>query len=257
MLFRSGRQHHDVRTNRNLQHDVKRNRNLQDPSTNRSTSVLSGTESHQLYERIYDSDEEYIFVNAPTSPVERPDESKDSIAMDERQDPTTNRPTSVLSGTESHQLYERIYDSDEEYIFVTAPTTPSEQSSQQHQNPLPLLTDVSSRLRSMQANHSPPQPVYSYCDVLPTKTSLKSDDQPHHSTNGQGAGVSVHGGRANASKLVRVENRRPVLTTPCNGQKKNNPESNSQIPAVSVTITSHGIELKLSSSTMLTRASKS
>ena len=186
--------------------------------------------------------------------MELPDESKDSIAMDERQDPTTNRPTSILS--DSHQLYERIYDSDEEYIFVTAPTTPAERPGQQHQNPLPLLTDVSSRLRSMQASHSPPQPVYSYCDVLPTKTSLKSDDQPHHSTNGQGAGVSVHGGSANASKVVRIETRRPVLTT-LNGQKKNNPESKSQIPAVSVTITSQGIELKLSSSTVITRATKS
>ena len=222
-----------------------------------------------MYESMDGSnDNKNVFVTALKTPAERPGEPKDSIAMDGRQhhdvkrnrnlqDPTTNRPTSVLSGTESHQLYERIYDSDEEYIFVTAPTTPSEQSSQQHQNPLPLLTDVSSRLRSMQANHSPPQPVYSYCDVLPTKTSTKSGDQPHHSTNGQGAGVSVHGGSANASKLVRVENHRPVLTTPRNGQKKNNPESNSQIPAVSVTITSHGIELKLSSSTMLTRASKS
>ena len=209
-----------------------------------------------------------VFVTAPKTPAEQPVESKDSIAMDgiqhhdiktnrNLQDPTTNRPTSVLSGTDSHQLYERIYDSDEEYIFVTAPTTPAERPGQQHQNPLPLLTDVSSRLRSMQASHSPPQPVYSYCDVLPTKTSLKSDDQPHHSTNGQGAGVSVHGGSANASKVVRIETRRPVLTT-LNGQKKNNPESKSQIPAVSVTITSQGIELKLSSpSTVITRATKS
>ena len=222
-----------------------------------------------MYESMDGSnDDKDVYVTASKTPVERPGESEDSIAMDGRQhhdvktnrnlqDPTTNRPTSVLSGTESHQLYERIYDSDEEYTFVTAPTTPAELSSQQHQNPLPLLlTDVSTRLRSMQASHSPPQPVYSYCDVLPTKTSLKSDDQPHHSTNGQGAGVSVHGGSANASKVVRIETRRPVLTT-LNGQKKNNPESKSQIPAVSVTITSQGIELKLSSSTVITRATKS
>ena len=217
-----------------------------------------------MYESMDGSnDNKDVFVTVPKTPAERLGESKDSIAMDGRQhhdvkinrnlqDPTNNRPTSVLSGTESHQLYERIYDSDEEYIFVTAPTTPVERSRQQHQNPMPLLTDVSSRLRSMQTSHSPPQPVYSYCDVLPAKASLKSDGQPHHSTNGHGAVVSAHGGCANSSELVRVETRRSVLTTPRNGQKKNDPKNKSQIPAVSVTITSNEMELKFFSHTMVT-----
>ena len=55
---------------------------------------------------------------------------------------STNRPTSILSDTDSSQRYESIDGSDDEYTFVTAPTTPAERADQQYQNPLPLLTDV-------------------------------------------------------------------------------------------------------------------
>ena len=165
------RQHHDLSIRKKRYQDTTSN-------TNRPTSTLSDTASSLMYESMDGSnDDKDVFVTAPKTPAERPHESKDSIAINGRQhhdvqmnrnqqDTTynTHRPTSILSDTDSSsQRYESMDGSDEIYTFVTAPTTPAERPGQEHQNPLPLLTDVSSRLRSMQASHSPPQPVYSYC----------------------------------------------------------------------------------------------
>ena len=207
----------------------------------------------------------FCIVEVQLTTIQRP-ELQDISVLDDRKDgqhmeietelqdtsTSTNRPTSILSAnTDSSQRYESIDGSDDEYTFVTAPTTPAERADQQYQNPLPLLTDVSSRLRSIQASHSPPQPVYSYCDVLPSGISGKSDDQPHHSTNGHDARGSGHGGCTDAPKPVNVETKRIPLPKLRDSNQKNSPGSTNKIPAVSVTITSNGIELKFASSTML------
>ena len=203
----------------------------------------------------------FCIVEVQLTTIQRP-ELQDISVLDDRKDgqhmeietelqdtsTSTNRPTSILSDSDSSQRYESIDGSDEEYTFVTAPTTPAERPDQQYQNPLPLLTDVSSRLRSIQASHSPPQPVYSYCDVLPSAKSRKSDNRPHHSTNGHDAGGAGHGGCTSAPKPVNVETKRMAQPTLRDNNQKNRPESKNKIPAVSVTITSNGIELKLSSS---------
>ena len=127
--------------------------------------------------------------------------------------------------------------SDEIYTFVTAPTTPAERPGQEHQNPLPLLTDVSSRLRSIQASHSPPQPVYSYCDVQTSNTKHKSTSKPSQSR--------PHDGRiADRSRPTATISQQTLHNKKCNEQKT---VCSSGGDTIFVTIPSHGIALKFSS----------
>ena len=125
---------------------------------------------------------------------------------------STNRPTSILSADtdSSSQRYESMDGSDEIYTFVTAPTTPAERPGQEHQNPLPLLTDVSSRLRSIQASHSPP--VYSYCDVQTSNTKHKSTNKPSQSL--------PHDGRiADRFRLTATIRQQTLHNKKCKEQK--------------------------------------
>ena len=149
----------------------------------------------------------------------------------------TNRPTSILSDTDSSQRYESMDGSDEIYTFVTAPTTPAERPGQEHQNPLPLLTDVSSRLRSIRASHSPPQPVYSYCDVQTSNTKHKSTKKPSQSL--------PHNGRiADRSRLTATIRQQTLHNKKCKEQKT---VCRSGGDTIFVTIPSPGIALKFSS----------
>ena len=151
---------------------------------------------------------------------------------------STNRPTSILSADtdSSSQRYESMDGSDEIYTFVTAPTTPAERPGQEHQNPLPLLTDVSSRLRSIQASHSPPQPVYSYCDVQTSNTKHKSTAKPSQSR-------PCDGRIANRSRPTATIKQQTLHNKKCNEQKT---VFSSGGDTIFVTIPSHGIALKFS-----------
>ena len=151
---------------------------------------------------------------------------------------STSRPTSILSAdTDSSQRYESMDGSDEIYTFVTAPTTPAERPGQEHQNPLPLLTDVSSRLRSIQASHSPPQPVYSYCDVQTSNTKHKSTAKPSQSRPRDGR-------IADRSRHTATISQQTLHNQKCNEQKT---VCSSGGNTIFVTIPSHGIALKISS----------
>ena len=151
---------------------------------------------------------------------------------------STNRPASTLSADtdSSSQRYESMDGSDEIYTFVTAPTTPAERPGQEHQNPLPLLTDVSSRLRSIQASHSPPQPVYSYCDVQTSNTKHKSTAKPSQSR-------PCDGRIANRSRPTATIKQQTLHNKKCNEQKT---VFSSGGDTIFVTIPSHGIALKFS-----------
>ena len=192
----------------------------------------------------------FCIVEVQLTTIQRP-ELQDISVLDDRKDgqhmeietelqdtsTSTNRPTSILSDSDSSQRYESIDGSDDEYTFVTAPTTPAERADQQYQNPLPLLTDVSSRLRSIQASHSPPQPVYSYCDVQTSNTKHKSTAKPSQSRPRDGR-------IADRSRPTATINQQTLHNTKCNEQKT---VYSSGGDTIFVTIPSHGIALKFSS----------
>ena len=158
----------------------------------------------------------------------------------------TNRPSSsILSDTDSTQIYESMDGSaDEIYTFVTAPTTPApttpaEQPGQQHQNPLPLLTDVSSRLRAIQTRLSPPQSEYSYCDVQTSDITHKPTNKPSQSRPPQNEMIAD----MSSSRHTGVS-QQALYNKNCKGQ---NTVCSSLGNTIFVTIPSHGIALKFSS----------